>query len=161
MSTADPTGPEGSSGWPGVAGAFVGVALTSLVGRWLVADDAGIVPAMGASAVLFFGLPRGAVSSPWSALAGNVVSAVVGVACARLIPEPTVAAACAVAAALGAMGLLRCVHPPGGAVALLAVVGGPAVRQAGFVYVLMPVAINAAVMLAVATAYARLRPRPG
>lgn len=144
------------------AGAFVGIALTSLVGRLLIGEEAGaagLLPAMGASAVLFYGAPSSPLARPWPAIAGNLVSAIAGVAVAAVIPEPTLAAASAVALALAAMSALGCLHPPGGAVALLAVVGGPAVREAGFAYVLTPVAVNAFVMFGVAWAYNRVARR--
>lgn len=116
---------------------------------------AGLVASMGASAVLLFAVPHGQLSQPWPVLAGHVLSAVIGVACARWIPQTEVAAASAVGLSIAAMHGLRCIHPPGGATALTAVLGGSAVRELGFGYVLFPVAANAAFMVAVAVAYNR------
>ena len=62
------------------------------------------------------------------------------------------AAAVAVALAIAAMFTLRCLHPPSGAVALTAVLGGPAIRDLGFGFVLWPVGVNSVVILTVATA---------
>lgn len=111
-----------------------------------------VVASMGASAVLLYAVPHGQLSQPWPVLAGNTVSAAIGVACARWIPDANVAAACAVGLSIGAMHVLRCIHPPGGATALVAVIGGPAVHALGFRYVLCPVLLNAAVMVALAVA---------
>ncbi|HEY0490911.1 MAG TPA: HPP family protein [Telluria sp.] len=124
-------------------GAAVGVLFAAWFSRvtfggvnpWFIAP-------MGASAVLLFAVPASPLAQPWSILGGNVVSALVGVACAMLIPEPGVAAAAAVGLAIGAMFLLRCLHPPGGAVAFTAVLGGPAVTGLGYGYALSPVAVN-------------------
>lgn len=122
---------------------------------------------MGASAVLLFGAPTSAFARPWPALGGNVLSAFVGVTCARVIPDPTLAAVVTVTVAVAVMSALRCLHPPGGAVALLAVLGGEDVRAAGYHFVLVPVGLNSLVMLGVALAYHRLlraatpRPTPG
>ncbi|MFX8373896.1 HPP family protein, partial [Acinetobacter baumannii] len=79
---------------------------------------------MGASAVLLYAVPHGALSQPWAVLAGHAVSAVAGVAAARNISDPALAAAVAVGTAILAMHYLRAIHPPGGATALTAVVGG-------------------------------------
>ena len=93
-----------------------------------------IVPSMVASAVLLFAVPHGALSQPWSLLGGHVVSALVGVTCTRLVPEALVAAPLAVGLAVGCMYYLRCIHPPGGATALVAVVGGADVHALGYAF---------------------------
>jgi CBS-domain-containing membrane protein len=103
----------------------------------------GLTASMGASAVLLFAVPHGALSQPWAVLGGHLVSAVIGVACVQVIAEPILAAPAAVALAIGGMHYLRCIHPPGGATALNAVIGGEAVQQLGFHYVLTPVLLNA------------------
>ena len=118
----------------------------------------GLVASMGASAVLLFAVPHGQLSQPWPVLAGHVVSATIGVACAKWIAPVEVAAACAVGLSIGAMHGLKCIHPPGGATALTAVLGGPAVHALGFQFVLLPVAANAVFMVAAAVAYNRFFP---
>lgn len=115
-----------------------------------VADAAAIITSMGASAVLLFAAPHGQLSQPWPVLAGHGFSAIIGVACAQWIPHPTVAAACAVGLSIGVMVQLKCIHPPGGATAFAAVMGGPAIRELGFAFVLFPVVTNALVMLVLA-----------
>lgn len=135
-------------------GGAVAIALILWVSRAVVGDGAGlIVASMGASAVLLFAVPHGPLSQPWQLLAGHLVSALIGVACARGIADPLLAATLAVGLAIFAMRLLGCVHPPGGATALSAVVGGPAVAALGFQYVLTPVLLNALVILIVAVAF--------
>lgn len=134
-------------------GTLFGIFLTGLVSRLMLGPDATLpmlIAPMGASAVLMFALPSSPLAQPWSVLGGNVVSAAVGVACARWIDDPALAAALAVACAIAAMFALRCLHPPGGAIALTAVLGGPAIQAAGFSFVLSPVAVNSLLLLAVA-----------
>lgn len=109
-----------------------------------------IIPSMGASAVLLFAVPHGRLSQPWSVFGGHLVSAVVGVTCYHLVPDPFLAAGLAVGLAIGAMHLLSCIHPPGGATALAAVIGGPVIHSMGYDYVLMPTLLNVLVILAVA-----------
>lgn len=108
---------------------------------------------MGASAVLLFAVPASPLAQPWSIIGGNLVSATVGVACAALISNPVHAAAVAIAVAVGAMFALRCVHPPSGAVALTAVLGGPAVHAMGFGFVIAPIAFQSAALLGAAIVY--------
>lgn len=112
--------------------------------------SASIIASMGSSAVLLFAAPHGPLSQPWSVFGGHLVSAIVGVTCVKLIAAPMLAAAVAVALAIGAMHYLRCIHPPGGATALGAVVGGDALHQLGFQFVVTPVMLNAATILIVA-----------
>lgn len=109
-----------------------------------------IITSMGASAVLLFAVPHGQLSQPWPVLAGHTISALIGVACARYIAHPHLAAACAVALAIGVMHQFKCIHPPGGATAFTAVMGGNAIRQLGFSFVLLPVLMNASVMVLLA-----------
>ena len=136
-------------------GGFTAILLIFHVSRWFLGagDILLIVPSMGASAVLLFAVPHGALSQPWNVLGGHVISATIGVSCALLLPEPFVAASLAVGVAIGAMYYLGCIHPPGGATALTAVIGGDATRALGYQFVLTPVLLNALVMVLVAVLF--------
>ena len=112
-----------------------------------------LVGSMGASAVLLFSTPAAPLSQPWNLLAGQTLSALVGVTCAQSIASPWLAAAAAVAGAILVMNLFRCTHPPGGATALGAVVGGPQVAGLGYDYVLTPVFLTSCVILVVAVLF--------
>lgn len=141
----------------GALGAFVGLLGTALLCRgglglevhWLIAP-------MGASAVLLFATPASPLAQPWSILVGNGVSALMGVLSASLVADPAQAAALAVMLAIAAMLLTRSLHPPGGAVALTAVIGGEGIRQLGVGYVLLPVLLNSLLLLLLALCYNRL-----
>lgn len=111
-----------------------------------------LVASMGASAVLLFAVPHGALSQPWAVMTGHGVSAFVGVTCFKLVPDPMLASAMAVGLSVGAMYYLRAIHPPGGATALTAVIGGPAVTGLGYQFVVTPVLINAVAMVLLAVA---------
>lgn len=102
-------------------GAFVGIFAAAVLCRLLSgapAISAWLVAPLGASAVLVFALPASPLAQPWSVIGGNTLSCLIGVACAALIPIPIIAAAAAVSVAIVAMISLRCLHPPGGAMAL-------------------------------------------
>lgn len=140
-------------------GAAIGIALTMAAGAVLPlsATDLPLIAApVGASAVLAFAVPASPLAQPWPVLGGNVVSALVGVATIRLIPDTALAAGLAVSGAILAMSLLRCLHPPGGAVALTAVVGGPAIHAAGWSFAVVPVGMNSLTLLLVALLFHRM-----
>ena len=138
----------------GCIGAALGLICTEWVSRhtWGVSQPWFIAP-MGASAVLLFAVPASPLAQPWAIMGGNVLAALIGVTCAKLIGGPGVAAAAAAALAIAAMFSLRCLHPPSGAVALTAVLGGPAITELGYGFALWPVAANSALLLAMALAF--------
>jgi CBS domain-containing membrane protein len=107
-----------------------------------------LVGSMGASAVLLFGVPHGQLSQPWPLVMGHVLSAFIGVTCAKFVPSPGLAGALAVGLSIAAMHHFKCIHPPGGATALTAVFGGAAIHAAGYGFVVFPVLINAVVITA-------------
>lgn len=133
-------------------GGGLAIFLLTAITHWAIpgAGATAVVASMGASAVLLFAVPHGQLSQPWPVLAGHVFSATIGVACAHGIANPPLAAACAVGLAIAAMHQAKCIHPPGGATAYTAVMGGEAVRGLGFHYVLVPVLANALVMVGLA-----------
>ncbi len=112
-----------------------------------------IVASMGASAVLLFAVPHGPLSQPWPLLGGHIISAIIGVSCYILIPNLFIAASLAVGISIGAMYYCRCIHPPGGATALSAVVGGAEIHLLGYEYVLTPVLINVIIIIIVAISF--------
>lgn len=137
------------------SGALLAIAATMAFSFYFLGSEgaAMLVASMGASAVLLFAVPHGSLSQPWPLVGGNLVSALVGVTCAKLVANPFVAGPLAVSLAIFAMHYLRCIHPPGGATALVAVVGGPAVQTLGYQYALTPVLLNVAIMLLAALAF--------
>jgi CBS domain-containing membrane protein len=143
-------------------GAVVGLMLTGFLSYFVFGDRSGmafLVAPMGASSVLLFGVPASPLAQPWSAFGGNLVSALVGVTCAQAIGDPMLAAPVAGGLAILSMFLLRCLHPPGGAVALTAVLAGPAVHAAGYEFAFMQVGLNTALLVLAALAYNNLTGR--
>ena len=143
----------------GAVGALLGIGVIALIDVLATGSLAASVPLiapMGASAVIIFCLPKSPLAQPWNVVLGNVASALAGVACARMIPDPAIAASVAIACAIAVMALLRCIHPPGGAVALTAVLGGPHIGSLGFLYAVDPVLISSAALTVVAMGYHRV-----
>lgn len=115
-----------------VLGAFIGLLATGALCRLLLPTGSlqpWLFAPLGASAVLVFAVPSSPLAQPWAVVGGNTLSALVGIACVQMLGTGPAAAAVAVALAIAVMLACRCLHPPGGASALLAVlaaVGDPA-----------------------------------
>ena len=139
-------------------GGLLGITLTAWIcAAWLEAPLSMpmIVAPIGASAVLLFAVPASPLAQPWSIIGGNTISSAVGVATFQIMGNSPPAAGVAVAVAILAMSLCRCLHPPGGAAALTSVIGGPAVAAAGFHFPFAPVAIDSILLVTAGWAYHR------
>lgn len=139
-------------GWSWVGG-FLGLgAVGWLNAQWFAAADAPLlIGSLGASAVLVYGAPRSPLAQPRNLVGGHMLSALIGVLAWQLLGTiPWLAAAFAVATAIAAMHLTRTLHPPGGATALIAVIGSERIHAAGFWYVLLPATVGPLILLLVA-----------
>lgn len=136
-------------------GAFAGILAVYGFSHWYLEDVGALLmlASMGASAVLLFAVPHGALSQPWAVIGGHLVSAAVGVSCQKLFPGSLWTPALAVGLSVAAMHYLRCIHPPGGATALVAVIGGASVHSVGYHYLVTPVALNAVTLVAMAIVF--------
>ncbi len=133
-------------------GGFVGAYTVYAISDAALGGTAAVImlASMGASSVLLFGAPHALFSQPWPVLGGHIFAAVVGVTCAKWIDSTLVAVAVTTGLTIVVMQMLRCIHPPGGATALVAVMGGEAVQNLGYQFVLTPVLLNTMVVLLVA-----------
>lgn len=136
------------------AGALLGLLVTGLLAAALMSPEGGmpwLVAPIGASAVLVFAAPASPFAHPWAVVGGNTLSALVGLACVQVLGPGPAAAAGAVGLAIALMFALRCLHPPGGACALLAALGG--LPDAGLA--LAPVLLDSLLLVAAGIAYNR------
>lgn len=134
-------------------GAFLGIAAVAWTSHWLFqgTDLSLIIGSLGASAVLVYGAVRSPLAQPRNLIGGHIVSALVGVTAWQWLgSEPWLAQAVAVATAIALMHLTRTLHPPGGATALIAVIGSDEVHNLGYLFVLVPATLGPLVLLAVA-----------
>lgn len=136
-------------------GGFLGIYAIFMSSQWLLDPEIAvlIVPSMGASAVLLFASPHVPFAQPWNVFGGHALSAIIGVACWQWIPDFVVAASASVGLAIGAMYFARCIHPPGGATALAAVIGSEKLHHLGFAYEFQPIMLNTVSILIVAIAF--------
>lgn len=140
-------------------GAAIGIALTMAVCAqfpWLGRDLPIIVAPLGASAVLVFAVPASPLAQPWPVVGGNILSTLVGVAVFQAIPNVTIAAGVAVGLAILVMSLCRCLHPPGGAAALTAVIGSAGIHDASYGFAFAPVGINSIALVSIGILYHRM-----
>lgn len=134
-------------------GAFWGILLVAWVDGFILAetDLAMIIGSFGASAVLIYGAPLSPLAQPRNLLGGHLLSGLVGVVAYQLLPsQPWIAAALAVSLAIALMHFTITLHPPGGATALIAVIGSDKIHALGFLYPLVPALSGAVLMLIVA-----------
>ena len=134
-------------------GSFLGVGFIAFVNYRVFEkiDVLLIVGSFGASAVLIYGAVKSPLAQPSNLLGGHVLSALVGVACQQLFHSTLwLAAALAVSTAIAVMHATRTLHPPGGATALIAVIGGEKIHDLGYAYALFPVGVGALIMLVIA-----------
>lgn len=135
-------------------GAFIGIYAISVCGQFFklsLIESSLLIASFGASAVLVYGAPLAEFSQPRNLIGGHVLSAIVGVTAFRLLSHDYImAGALSVSVAIVVMHLTRTMHPPGGATALTAIIGGEKIHSLGYVYVFFPVLTGALILLLVA-----------
>jgi len=134
-------------------GAFLGISAVAFLNYDLLdtTDLVMIIGSFGASAVLIYGSITSPLAQPRNLVGGHIVSAIIGVASYQLLSAHMwLAASVAVATAIAVMHITKTLHPPGGATALIAVIGSSKIHALGYFYVIAPVFIGAIIMLAVA-----------
>ena len=110
-----------------------------------------LIGSFGASAVLVYGAVKSPLAQPRNVLGGHIVSGLVGVYCQQAIGSVVwLAADMAVSLAIVAMLATKTLHPPGGATALIAVIGGAKIHNLGYFYALVPAGAGALFLLVVA-----------
>lgn len=134
-------------------GSFIGIAAVAAVNFSIVekTDLVMIIGSFGASAVLIYGAIRSPLAQPRNLIGGHMISAAIGVTTYKLLPAPLwLTSAIAVATSIAIMHATKTLHPPGGATALIAVIGSQKIHNLGYLYVLIPAGVGPCIMLAVA-----------
>ncbi|MBV6343043.1 HPP family protein [Candidatus Magnetobacterium casense] len=134
-------------------GAFWGISAVALLHYKVFKgmDMMMLIGSFGASAVLIYAAIKSPLAQPRNLLGGHILSGLVGVAAYNIFGGHLwLAAPMAVATAIAVMLATKTLHPPGGATALIAVIGGADVHAQGFLYALIPAGSGAIIMLLVA-----------
>ena len=134
-------------------GAFLGIAIIGYINDSMLSknDQVLLIGSFGASAVLLYGAIKSPLAQPRNLLGGHIISAIIGVTAHQLCPSQLwFASAAAVSTSIALMHMSKTLHPPGGATALIAVIGGDKIHKLGYLYVLAPVGLGAAIMLMIA-----------
>lgn len=138
-----------------VLGAFLGLFIVIAAAKWLgefSGIDEWLMASLGASALLVFALPQSPMAQPWAVIAGNTVSALIGISCAIVIQVPLIALPAAASLSILGMFMLRCLHPPAAAVALIAVLGG----ITHYRYAFFPVMVDSVLLILAGAVYSNL-----
>jgi CBS domain-containing membrane protein len=142
-----------------VVGAFLGLMLVFAAAKFLGelgGIDEWLMASLGASALLVFVLPGSPMAQPWAVIAGNTLSALIGISCAQLSGQPLLALPLAAALSIFGMFILRCLHPPAAAVALIAVLG----EIVNYRYAFFPVMVDSTLLILAGAAYSNLTGKP-
>ncbi|MEP0368393.1 MAG: HPP family protein [Cyclobacteriaceae bacterium] len=140
-------------------GAFCGIGAIGLIQHYFIGGltTVFLIGSFGASSVLVFGAIQSPLAQPRNLVGGHLLSAFVGVACNSVLePFPLLAASLAVALSIVGMQVTRTLHPPGGATALIAVIGSEQIKSLGWWYILFPVLSGVVILLVVALVFNNL-----
>lgn len=143
-------------------GAFTGIFIIALLHEKLLLDrleSVFLIGSFGASCVLIYGAIQSPLAQPRNLVGGHVLSAIIGVTVYKLFPDTiTLAAPLAVSLSIVLMQITKTLHPPGGATALIAVIGTPRVKELGYWYALSPVLSGCIILLIVALIFNNITP---
>lgn len=134
-------------------GAFTGIGIIAFLQSLMLekAENVFLIGSFGASCVLVYGAIQSPLAQPRNLVGGHVISAVIGVAVYKLLPDIIwLTAPLAVALSVVVMQVTKTLHPPGGATALIAVTGTARIKALGFMYVLSPVLSGCLILLVIA-----------
>ena len=139
--------------WSGI-GAFFGIYLISVFNQYIFtnsSDTIFLVGSFGASAVLVYSVPQAELSQPRNLIGGHILSAVIGITVYKYIPlETSILSALAVSLSIVVMHFTRTIHPPGGATALIAVIGSSQIHDLGYMFIIRPITTGALILLIIA-----------
>jgi CBS-domain-containing membrane protein len=134
-------------------GSFIGIGLIAFLQSksFPHSDVVFLIGSFGASSVLVYGAIQSPLSQPRNLVGGHLVSAIVGVTVAKFAPDILwISAPLAVSFSIVLMQATKTLHPPGGATALIAIIGSPKITSLGYWYVLYPVLSGVIILLVVA-----------
>jgi CBS domain-containing membrane protein len=142
-------------------GSFFGIGLIAFYQSHFLnyQENIFLIGSFGASSVLIYGAIQSPLAQPRNLIGGHVISALVGVTVYNLLPDIIwITAPLAVSLSIVGMQITKTMHPPGGATALIAVIGSEKIKALGYVYVLTPVFTGVLVLFLVALIFNNMTP---
>lgn len=142
-------------------GSFVGIGIIAFVQSRILTpnDNLFLIGSFGASSVLIYGAIQSPFAQPRNLVGGHLVSAIIGVTINYIMPDIIwLTAPLAVSLSIVGMQVTKTLHPPGGATALIAVIGSEKIQSLGFLYILSPVLSGSLILLVVALIFNNLTP---
>ncbi|MBN8693007.1 MAG: HPP family protein [Bacteroidetes bacterium] len=134
-------------------GAFLSIGIVAFLQSTILdhQENFFLIGSFGASCVLVFGAAKSPLAQTRSLVGGHLISALVGVTIYKLIPDPLwLNAPLAVACSIVLMQFTKTLHPPGGATALIAVIGTEKIKSLGYLFVLSPILSGCLILTSVA-----------
>jgi CBS domain-containing membrane protein len=131
-------------------GSFIGIGVIAYIQSHTVTanDNLFLIGSFGASSVLVFGVIQSPLAQPRNLIGGHLISALTGVTIHQFLPDIIwLTAPLAVAQSIVLMQVTKTLHPPGGATALIAVIGSEKVKALGYWFVLSPVLVGCVILL--------------
>lgn len=140
-------------------GSFVGIGLIAFLQnkQFASSDNLFLIGSFGASSVLIYGAIQSPLAQPRNLIGGHLISALIGVTINTFLPDIVwLTAPLAVSLSIVFMQITKTMHPPGGATALIAVIGSEKIKALGYFYVLSPVLTGSLILLLVALVFNNL-----
>lgn len=104
-----------------------------------------LIASFGATSLLLFAFPSAPMAQPRNVIGGHVIAAIIGVSCYKVLGISWFSITLAATIAILAMMLTDTAHPPGGATALVAIMG-----EADYSFVLTPILFGAVILVCIA-----------
>lgn len=140
-------------------GAFVGLAAIAFLQSYQLPrlENIMLIGTFGAASVLIFGATQSPLAQPRNFFLGQLLSAIIGVSVYKFLPDIIwITAPLAVALSIIVMQTTRTLHPPGGATALIAVIGTEKIKSLGYFFVLSPVLTGTIILFITALVFNNL-----
>ncbi|CAM1353454.1 HPP family protein [Tenacibaculum insulae] len=134
-------------------GAFIGIGIIAFIQSFYLSkvENIFLIGSFGATCVLVYGAIQSPLAQPRNLIGGHVLSAIIGVTIAKFLPDIIwITAPLAVSVSIILMQYTKTLHPPGGATALIAIIGTEKIKELGYMYVFSPVLSGVLILFVVA-----------
>lgn len=142
-------------------GSFIGIGLIAFIQSYSLTryENIFLIGSFGASSVLIYGVIQSPLAQPRNLFGGHLISAFIGVTIFKFLPDIIwLTAPLAVGLSIVAMQATKTLHPPGGATALIAVIGSEKIKALGYFYLLSPVLTGSLILFIVALLFNNITP---